>query len=400
MRRLGVILVPLILGLLPGRAGAYDVNGQLAVYGHVQLWLTAYEQMQEADGLLQFPSRDPAANWTSGFSLGRARLGAELALLDGLVGLTAQVRLERNPNLLDLHLSLEIAPWLTLVLGQQKAPGPGETLRSSRDLDFIFRPTIAEALVDYSLSRTTFASSLFYGVHSYLRDFGIGLEGAVDLGRAAGELRYRALVANGLGANLFIGAVQREFILTNMGQFYWGGRLELARVLGCLTLGGHLSVNHHDNMVFNSGRVVIDLKRHTGSADLLFEIPGTGLRFVALVGSGEIRDDYDNDGRVDLRYLGWAGGLLWSLAPILAQTRLAELFVGQDIQVGARYDYFASEWNETSSVVAEHRWTIGLNYAYAPWLRLQVNYVIKQTRDPSLPELADDILVLSAQAGF
>ena len=392
-------LAALFAVLVTAPASAYDVSDDLRLFGHAQLWFTAHEQMEEAGELHQFPSGDDAATSTTGFSLHRARVGADLHLLDRLLQFNTQVRLEKNVGLLDMYLGLHLAPWLSVYLGQFKIPAPGEALRSSRDLDFIFRPEITEFLVDFSLSRTTYPSSLFYGVHCYLRDFGIGLKGDLDVG--PGRLRWFLMASNGLGANLFIsGRASPGYILTNPGQFFTGMRVEAKDFFGVLTLGGHLNYNWHDNLVFNSGRVVYDIKRISYSGDAGVKIPGSGIRLGGLFGEGEIRDDYDDDGRTDLHYSGWECRLVWRINDLFAKVAPATFWERHVFELGVRFDTYSREWNQSGERIIQENWTFGLIYLFDRYLKLQINYVLKLTDDPSLYDLDDDILLLSVQGAI
>ncbi len=385
-----------LLCLLAAPARAYDVAEDLRVYGYAQLWFTIHEQMEEAEELYQFPSGDPGATETTGFSLYRARVGADLHLLDRLLEFNCQMRLEKNASLLDLYVSLHAAPWLSFYFGQFKIPAPAEALTFSGDLDFIFRPDITEYLVDFSLSRTTYPSSLFYGVYNYLRDFGLGLKGEVDLG--PGRLGYFFMAGNGLGANLFIsGRAKPGYILTNPGQLFTGLRVEARDFFGVLTVGGHLNYNWHDNMVFNSGRKVIDVKRIAYSGDATVRIPGTGIRLGGLYGQGEVRDDYDDDGRTDLVYSGWECRLIWRVNNLLARLLPAPFWERHAFELGARYDYYVREWNQAGEQVIQQNWTFGVNYFFDRYLKVQLDYVVKVTEDPSRYDLDDDILLLLVQ---
>lgn len=379
-------------------AAAHAINDQVEVFGYSQIWLTLYEQMEEAEGLFQHPSGDEAATNTSGFSLHRARLGTRVAVLDGLLRLSIQLRLEGDPGFLDASLSLHVARWLSIWIGQMKIPSTYENLTNTWQLDFIERATISTRLADYSLSRTTYASSLFYGVRSNLRDLGLALRGELELEPLT--LRYHVMMGNGLGANLFIGGgTDKEYIITNNGQFFYGARLEAARILGAVTVGGHLSYNRHDDIVFNSGRVVYDLDRRSYSADLQLELPGTGLRLCGLYGAGVIDDDYDADGRTDLAYRGGEARVVWRLNPLLWALTGADFLETHLFELAFRYDGFSSEWNASGAPVREHTWTTGITYLLEPYLRVQLNWIVRVTDDPDNPDLDDDVLLLGVQ-GF
>lgn len=74
---------------------------------------------------------------------------------------------------------------------------------SDASVDFILRSQMASAASDYALSRTTYASSLFYGNLSQLRGLDVAAKGEVAVGPA--PFRYCGMVGNGMGANLYIG---------------------------------------------------------------------------------------------------------------------------------------------------------------------------------------------------
>ncbi|MBT3219894.1 MAG: hypothetical protein HN348_12460 [Proteobacteria bacterium] len=375
-------------------------EGRVEPFGHLQTRLTVWEQMEEADELLQFPSEDPAAQVVSGFGLTRVRAGLRAYVLKDALEMKVQMRVENGPAILDAYGALHLHDAFSIVVGQMKIPGPGENLETSRELDFITRPLISKYISDFSLSRTTYASSLFYGIHSYMRDLGITLKGDGDLG--VGHLRYRAMVGNGLGANRFIGGgTTKEYIITNPGQFFVGGRLEAAEFFQVVTIGSHVNYNRHDNMVFNSGRIVYDLNRLSWSGDLRVVIPNTGLRLGGLYGGGLIDDDYDDDGHTDVQYSGWSTHLIFRLNdPISLSTPASQqkaFWTDHIVEVGARAEQYHYEWNEGGAPIVQTNWTFGLSYSYREYVNVKLNYALRRTDDPSLPDLDDDALLMQMQ---
>lgn len=377
--------------LLATPAQAHEFSEDLQVYGYLQAWVTLYEQMQEADELFQHPSGDVATTQTSGFSLHQLRGGLDYRVWDGWLGFSLLLKVERNPGILNAFVSLNPAEWLRLRLGQFKVPTTYEGMILSRDLDFVQRSRLATRCVDWALSRTVHPSSLFYNNASYYRDMGLGADGRIPLG--FGELRYFLMVGNGLGANLYIGGgTERQEILTNLPQFFYGGRLELADLFGWLTVGAHASYNRHTNMVFNSGRTVIDLKRLSWSVDGRLTIPGSGLRLAGMFAAGEVDDDYDADGNTDLRYSGWDVRAIWALSEVIAPG-----WTEHRIELTGRYEVYASEWNGVGAEVTQAQLTLGLNYLFADYARAMLNYMIRWTDDPTEPDLADDAVLLGLQ---
>jgi hypothetical protein len=381
---------------VPATCVAGEFRGTVEPYGHMQTWVTLYEQMEETDELYQFPSGDPAAQVATGFSLARVRAGLHVGLLGGLIGMELSMRLERGPAVLDAFGSLHVHDAFSVIVGQQKIPGPWENLVGSRNLDFILRPIISESISDFSLSRTTYPSSLFYGIHSYLRDLGIAIAGDVKTG--PGRLRYKVMIGNGLGANKFIGGgTSKEYIISNAGQFFLGARIEAAEFFDVVTIGGHVTWNRHDDMVFNSGRTVYDLNRLTWSGDLRISIPKTGIRIGGTYGGGVIDDDYDDDGRTDVQFSGWECRLVFRLNdPVSAA--LGEPFLPDHvIELGGRFEQYYYEWNESGSRIVRSVWTVGGSWRFRQYVSIHLDYMIRETEDPTLRDLDDDALLLQVQ---
>lgn len=389
-RRLGLwVLVGLLLS--GSAARAYSFSDDLEVYGYLQSWVTLFEQMEEADALFQHPSGDVATTQTSGFSLHQVRGGMDYRVLDGRLGFSLLLKAERNPAILNAYASVQITEWLRFRLGQFKIPTTYAGMILSRDMDFIQRTQLAAYCADYALSRTVHPSSLFYNNASHYRDMGLGVDGELPIG--IGSFRFFLMVGNGLGANLYIGGgSERQFILTNLPQFFSGGRLELADLFGWFTLGGHASLNRHTNMVFNSGRVVYDLDRLSWSVDAQLRIPNTGLALAGMFAAGKLADDYDADGRVDLDYSGWDVRAIWGLSEVIAPH-----WRSHRIELTGRYESYESEWNEVGAGVEQTQLTLGMNYQFEEYAKVMLNYMVRWTDDPSAPDLADDAVLLSLQ---
>lgn len=379
-------------------ASGYRINDDVEVFGYTQVWFTAWEQMEDVSSLVQNPAGHPAADSLTGFSVSKARLGLRWNAPRYPLQLYTQVKLEKDFALLDLAVRWLPRKEFGLEIGQFKTPGTFEALTDDRSLDFILRTNISNAIGDFSLSRSAHPASLFYGSASNFRDLGVAARGELDVG--GGALRYFLMAGNGLGANLYFGGnTKREYLITNKAQLYWGGRVELANVLGPVTLGGHVSRNRHDDMVFNSGRVVYDLHRTSASADVRAVIPGSGVRLSGLYGQGAIDDDFNGDGRTDLRYSGWAAAGMWDLEPAL-QAIGKSLPDGIGLELGFRYDHYRRELDESGDPVKQDFYTVGANGRFGEHLRLMVDYVIKKTEDPSRPGPANNILFASFQATF
>jgi hypothetical protein len=390
-------LAGLLLAPLPARAHQFSDN--VEVFGYGQFWLTAYEQMERVGGVRQNPSQDFGTDHTTGLSIARARLGARLFSPEYMLGLYAQTRLDRDGGLLDLVARFAPGPWFALELGQMKIPSTRENLSDDRELDFILRTTISNSLADYALARSRFTESLLAGAASQARDLGLAVKGEIPISLVC--LRYFFMLGNGLGANLFIGGdTRREFVLTNGPRFFYGGRLEVADALDIARLGVFGSYNKHDDMVLNSGRAVYDLDRLAGAVDVRLAIPGTGVSLTGLLGGGRIREDFDGDGRDDLRYSGWASALVWNLIPLLVRLGAPEPALTRALELGFRFDAYYSDVDETGQSEREYNWTVGATYRLVEHLKLQLNYVARRSSDPRNPDFANDILFASVLLTF
>jgi len=385
------------LAAAPGRA--YEVNEHLSVYGYAQVWAVLWEQMEAQKALTQFPSGDRAADSLSGFSLAKARLGVRLAQPDWNLSLHLQARFDHDVALLDADVAWTPRRWFSLHLGQFKIPGSYEALSSDRRLDFILRTDITTALADYALSKGQDSASPLYGSVSYLRDLGIGLKG--EVGGDALAARYFVMVGNGLGANMYFGGLtKKEYFITNRAQFFYGARAELA-AMKLATLGLFGSYSRHDNIVFNSGRAIYDIDRRMLGGDLQVLVPRTGLRLGALGGGGRVRDDFDGDGKTDLRYSGWAVSAVWDLfAPLRAAGwPLPERYA---LELAGRFERFDQEVNESGLRVRREQKTVGVNYVATSVFKAQLEYVWRRTDDPTapMPDLANNVLFAQVQAAF
>ncbi|MCU0691687.1 MAG: hypothetical protein MUF54_09820, partial [Polyangiaceae bacterium] len=248
-RRLALPLIATFLVASPRSARGYEVTPNLSASAYFQQWFTVYEQMEDLRGLYQHPSEDEAVDHTSGFRLARARLGFRACTTDRQFTLVTNLRLERDPGILDLYATAQVAPWLTLQAGQFRIPSTRENLQLDSDLDFLLRTQLSDALADYALSRTTHASSLFYGNRSYRRDLGVGFQ--TTWAPAGVPTRTFGMIGNGLGTNLYIGGESgREFVIANRPfDWFYAARAEIEPWPNVVTLGGHASYNRHDDIV-------------------------------------------------------------------------------------------------------------------------------------------------------
>ena len=377
-------------------AQGYEINEHLTVDGYFQSWAIVHEQMEEVNGLYQDISRHKAVDYATGFRLHRARLGANVSFFERLLGAGLQIQLERGFEIMDLYLTIQPLPWISFWVGQFKFPSTYENLQSSSQLDFVLRSQISAALSDYSLSRTTYASSLFAGNRSFLRDMGVGVKSEFSVLNVPVRLFF--MIGNGLGANLFVGGRSaEEFVLTNGVQFFYGIRLEMKPLPEYVTIGGHFNYNKHDDIVFKSGRTVYDLYRMSYSSDLTINVWKTGVRLCGLYGAGSILEDFDKNGKDDFVYSGWEAKLIWEINPILSLLFPANSTENHTYRLSFRYDRLSTETDESGMPSHYHNWTFGVSYLFRHYLKVEFNAIWRKTDEPFVMDLRDDVYLFSLQ---
>ncbi len=380
------IAVPIFFFILLLQLFVKTVYADPSVFigGELSLWC-AYEENE--NGILQEDTNDEAAEITSGFNLKRGRVGFDYEDLQYHLDARLQIRLEERVDILDAYGAWGPVDWFRLAVGQMKIPSTYEVLTSGADLDFITRSTISGNIGDWSLSRT-FSYSSFYGNESYYRDLGIAVSGLIGPRKKTELVKYFFMAGNGLGHSLYIGGSEsKEFIVSNdFGDYFYGARLDLLPLDG-ITMGGHYSINEHDDMLFNDENTVFDLDRSSWSVDVRLDF--TPVRIAGMYGAGVIDDDYFHTGLTNLEYSGWETKILYQL-------------LSDQLELGARYDTYSYESQESGNTIDENHWTFGVNYIPAPLLRLQFNYIRKETEDDKNIELDldDDIFFINFQLRF
>jgi len=361
--------------------GSY--GGDLDIGGDMSLWWNIYEENE--NGILQARTETPAADVASGFNLKQARVNLSYEDNEKHLGARFKLRLEERVALLDGYGMWCPAQFFSLHLGQMKVPSTYESLAVDSDLDFISRSSLSRNLTDWSLSRAPYYSAL-YGISSHNRDLGIAIKGKLGTVSNPDFASYFLMVGNGLGANLYIGGTEnKKFMFSNkLGDYFYGARLDLSPVRW-ISLGGHYSLNKHDNMLFNDKKTVFDLDRYSWSINSQLEIAGAKL--VAMYGSGKVDDNYFYTADKDLEYTGYEVKLMFWL-------------IRDRLQLGARYDVYSHKFLQNGLSVDQSNLTFGVNITPAYGARLQLNYVIKDTDNEIDPDMDDNILFLNLQYSF
>jgi hypothetical protein len=358
------------------------VRGSFHFSGYVQMWATLYEELE--NGMRQLVTKDEARQSASGFSMRRVRLSVRSDLWGERIAAQVGLKLEQNIALLDCYALVRFGDRLNVFLGQMKIPSTYEVGTASTELDFISRTTISRNITDWSLARypSGFKAVIVTRTKSNLRDLGIALKGNLW----KDTVGYFAMIGNGLGANWYIGGKENEqFSDTNgFGELFYGLRLDV-RPLQWLTVGGHYSVNNHDNMrVQGEKGAVIDLRRKSMSADIAFTLPHR-IRASGMVAGGVIDDDvFYEDGKQDYVYSGYEMKVLGSIIEDL-------------LECGVRFDNYTFEINESGDRIKENHWTFGITYRFKDVFKCQLNYVWKKTEERGEPDRKDNILFMNVQ---
>ncbi|MDD5224508.1 MAG: porin [bacterium] len=345
------------------------------IFGYLQTWWTISEQVK--NGIRQEGSSDPAAQEAFGFSLARARVGLSQSFLDDSLGFKLEVKLEEGVEPLDYYIYYKPFPFLNLYLGQMKIPSTYEVLQSDSQLDFISRTQISDRIPDWSLSRDpiVFDATSMTGILTRSRDLGLALKGQFR----EEKFQYFLMMSNGLGANRFISGREKKgfFVSNGPGNMFYGLRLEAKplsffsanRYLSLLTIGGHFNYNHHPNMLYNDERVVFDLNRISYSGDLRAELPYR-LFFTSLYAGGKA-DNSEGSSETDYRYQGYEFKVMEKLFP-------------EKLELGFRYDRYRYKFSNSNTAINQQKWTWGANYYPYKLIKIQLDYVLKETDDPEL----------------
>ncbi len=384
MRRIWLVALPfslLTIAARPVRAELPELP-RVWIEANASIWLTMLEQND--NGLKQQGSRDAAAAEASGFNMKQGRTAVLLEGLDGKVEALVRLRLEERTDLLDFWGRYQHAPWLSVTVGQQKIPSIHEVLVRDHLTDFITRTTFGQNLVDFSLSQTPYISSLM-SIKSHNRDLGIAVEGEVP-GKQRPLGRYFVMVSNGIGSNNYIGGDESsEFLWANkVGDFLYGARLE-ANPLEWVTLGGHVTYNDHDDAVLYDKKSVVDFSRTAWSTDFRISTPWA-TRLEAFYGSGEMRDFLEGQ-RYRFDFSGWG---VWVIQALLDNR----------VELGIRYDVFEQEFHNDGNETEQRNWTFGVNWRPIEYVRLQLNYILKDTDSEFVKDVDDDILFANFQFMF
>ncbi len=98
-------------------------------------------------------------------------------------------------------------------------------------------------------------------------------------------------------------------------------------------------------------------------------------------------DDFLESQRYRSDYSGWG---VWTVQSLFEDR----------LELCLRYDSFTTEFNEDGDEPSRENWTAGLNYSPEEYVRLQLNYMHKETVDEFEPGIGDDILFLNIRFLF
>jgi len=355
---------------------------RVRVEANTSFWWVLSERVE--NGLLQAGSLDEAADRASGFNFKQGRLAFAFESPNERIEAFIRLRLEERTDVIDFWGSYRAAPWLAVTIGQMKIPSTAEVLTPDHGIDFITRTTFGRNVGDFALSRTPYISSVM-AVKSYDRDLGIALQGAYPDGDTP-LFGYFLMVGNGIGANRYIGGGEsEEFLFTNrFGDFYYGLPAEGSPVQW-MTVGTHASVNNHDDATLGDRGPVYDIERTVWTADAEVRLP-RGQRIYGFYGAGSM-DDFLESQRYRFDYSGWG---IWTIQPLFEER----------LELCLRYDSFTTEFNDDGNETGQESLTAGLNYSPERYLRLQMNYMHKETIGEFEPDLDDDIIFLNIQFLF
>ncbi len=359
-----------------------NASPTLDIEATASFWWTIYEQVQ--NGLVQQGSGDRADDYASGFSFRHGRIAFILGSQGGDLQLLLRIRLDERTDIVDFYGGWLPSPLLHAYIGQMKVPSTAEVLAPYNELDFASRSTFGRNVGDYSMTRTPYISSVM-AAKSYDRDLGLAVKGSWPPDRRW-QARWFLMAGNGLGANRYIGGSENEeFLYTDsFGDMYVGARVEISPVQW-LTAGAHASSNTHENVALGDRGPVFDIDRKAWSVDLAARCP-RGPRIYGFYGDGRM-DDYFDALRYLFDYSGWGLQGVW---PIL----------GGRLELALRFDRFTSESGRDGNETVQDDWTAGVNFSPLGNMRMQLNFINKNTKNEFESDIDDDILYMNFQFDF
>lgn len=356
---------------------------------YVQLWYI-YEDVENLKK--QEVTGDRAAEVSSGFSLYRARI--EYGKEYGNFGGKLSARFDGGtPALLDAFGYYRFPYFnITLCAGQMKFPSAYEVGMKDTNLDFATRTTFSNEVINWALSKSPSSVSPFTSVQTYSRDTGIGLTGEYK------GSKIFLYAGNGLGANMFVGGEEKKQIVytNNPGNMFYGirGDADVTAYLpvrtgfiNSLVIGGHMSLNRHDNFLYNDTRTVLDMERFSWSADFRLSLYKR-IHFTAMSGGGSINDNLvDSETQPNVTYEGFEVKLMGDILPGF-------------LRIGYRFDSYTynNEIFGGSDILYTH--TAGVSVWPYSGIKISADYKLKITDGDLNPDLNDNILIIQTQFVF
>jgi hypothetical protein len=354
----------------------------LDIEATASFWWTLHEQVQ--NGLVQQGSGDAADDHASGFAFRHGRLAFILGSSGGDLQLLLRIRLEERTDIADFYGGWLPLGMFNLYIGQMKVPSTAEVLTPYDELDFATRSTFGRRIGDYSMTRTPYISSVM-AIKSYDRDFGLAVKGFYPPDRSW-QARWFLMAGNGLGANRYIGGgANEEFLFTNsLGDMYFGGRIEFSP-LQWITAGAHASSNSHSDVSLGDRGPVMDIDREVWTVDVAAGHENAP-RIYAFYGAGGM-DDFLNGRRYLYDFSGWG---FQGVLPLLEGK----------LELALRFDRFTGEADEDGNETVQDDWSAGVNFMPMENLRIQLNYVDRDSRNEFEADIDDNILLLNFQFSF
>lgn len=313
-----------------------------------------------------------------GFNLYNSRISFISKIDDDFILLKVMTRVTPKFEFMDGFVQFNFTDYFRLYIGQFKIPSVYElTNIGATTIDFIARSVMTRNIANWSLSKTPYDSPFNENDLIY-RDTGIGFKGELFDKR----INYFFMIGTGFGGNKFLNSPQvkkGDISVNNLGNGFYGARLEFYPWDNFIRIGGHYNLNYHKNVYLTEDKKnPINFFRQSYSTEIAFILPyetnlgnfsiPIGLRLNFVYAGGKVEDHILSDKKNPVDYI-YNGYEISSIFEILKEC--LEFGIKFENYSDSKYDINKKTNNDSS----QNYLTIGSTYFVNKNLKCQLNYV-------------------------